>query len=379
MFEEVDVSQPVQIASGTYWVGRREGTLLERNIFLRTFAKPGRESIHLLIDPGPPSDLLTLTEHLATLIDGLHNVALVFANHQDPDVVYNAAYLQKLNPALTVLCSEDTWRLIHFYGLDPHRHYAIERFRGNALKLATGHELRFVPTPFCHFRGATMLYDVSTRVLYTGDLLGGLSYVPSFWATEQSWEGVKAFHQIYMPTQDALALAVRSIRALDPPPVMLAPQHGALVPEHLIPMFLARLEALPVGLNLLLDSRSKSNYLAAMNELLVELGEVVGAEPIAYAMRVFESDGTVSRVLSADSTGIREVRIEPATAIEIFLTQISRVLPVYGHAIEIAATKVLLSRNIPLPEQLVKSRLPAPPFALPTSALASPALGAVLG
>lgn len=363
MNPETDVSQPVQIATGTYWVGRRENTLLERNIYLRSFAMPGRQSIQLLIDPGPPADLLALSENVASLIDGLHNIDLVYANHQDPDVVYNAAYLQKLNPALTVVCSEDTWRLIQFYGLDPKRHYAVERFKGLALKLATGHELRFVPTPFCHFRGATMLYDVEARVLYTGDLFGGLSYLPSFWATERSWEGVKAFHQIYMPTHEALALAVRSIRALEPAPVLLAPQHGSLIPAPLIPYFLDRLESLPVGLNLLLDSRSKANYLAAMNELLVELGDSLGAEAIAYAMKVFESDGTISNVLTADATGIREVRIDPATAIEIFLTHITRVLPVHRQVIDRAATKVLLGRNIPLPEQLLRSRLPAPHFA----------------
>jgi glyoxylase-like metal-dependent hydrolase (beta-lactamase superfamily II) len=375
---EVDIEQPVQIASGTYWVGRRENTLLERNIYLRSFAKPGRESIHLLIDPGPPADLLALSENVASLIDGLHNINIVFANHQDPDVVYNAAYLQKLNPAMTVVCSEDTWRLIQFYGLDPKRHYAVERFKDLSLKLATGQELRFVPTPFCHFRGATMLYDVETRVLYTGDLFGGLSYVPSFWASERSWEGVKAFHQIYMPTHEALSLAVRSIRALDPAPVLLAPQHGSLIPAPLIPFFLDRLEALPVGLNLLLDSRSKANYLAAMNELLVELGGSLGAEPIAYAMKVFESDGTISNVLTADSSGIREVRIEPGTAIEIFLTQITRVLPVHRRTIDMAATKVLLGRNIPLPEQLQRSRLPSPPFAFEHVRSAGPAVASVM-
>lgn len=362
MDTEVDVSQSVQIAAGTYWVGRRENTLLERNIFLRTFSKAGRDSIHMLIDPGPPADLPALERNVASLAGDLRNISLIFANHQDPDVVYNSAHLQTLNPSLTVLCSEDTWRLIRFYGLDPKRHYAVERFKGLALRVATGQELRFVPTPFCHFRGATMLYDVETRVLFTGDLFGGLSYVPSFWADDQSWEGIKAFHQIYMPTQDALKLAVKSIRALDPAPVLIAPQHGGLISKRYISSFLSRLEALPVGLNLLLDSRHKDNYLAAMNELLLELGRAVGADPIAHAMRIFGGDGTISSVLTADASGIRDVKIEPRTAIEIFLSQIARVLPAHDQAIDIAATKVFLSRHIPLPERLQRNRSPTPSF-----------------
>jgi flavorubredoxin len=361
---EIDFKAPLQIAEGTYWVGRRENTLLERNIFLRVFSKDGQGVVNLLIDPGPPADLMDLAKKVAAVTGSLRNVNLVFANHQDPDVSYNAAYLQKLNPKLTVVCSEDTWRLIRFYDLDPKRFYAVERFKRESMNLATGHQLRFVPTPFCHFRGATMLYDIETRILYTGDLFGGLSYMPGFWADERSWEGIKAFHQIYMPTQEALALAVRSIRALDPPPLILAPQHGGIISADFIPYFLERLENLPVGLNLLRDSRQKANYIAAMNELLLELGRSLGSEPIARAMKVFEADATVSSILSADSTGIRDVKIDPSTAIDIFLAQLTAQLPQHDASIDLAVIKVLIGRNIPLPESLQRDGPRSPEFVL---------------
>lgn len=361
---DIDSDRPVEIAPGTYWVGRREDTLLERNIFLRVFVKGGCDGVALLIDPGPPADLMALTKKVAAVIGDLRNVNLVFANHQDPDVSYNTAYLQKLNPNLTVLCSEDTWRLIRFYGLDPKRYFAVERFKRRAVKLATGHELRFVPTPFCHFRGATMLYDVETRILYTGDLFGGLSYTPSFWADERSWEGIKAFHQIYMPTQEAVALAVRNIRELDPPPSMLVPQHGGIIAGDLIASFLERLEHLPVGLNLLLDSQLKDNYIAAMNELLVELSAVVGSERIADAMKVFGADATFSSTIRADQKGIQDVKIDPRTAIEIFLTRLTQLLPQQDSAVEMAVIKVLLGRNIPLPENLRRDGAQSPAFVL---------------
>lgn len=361
---DIDYSVPLQIAEGTYWVGRRENTLLERNIFLRVFDRPDKGAVNLLIDPGPPADLMELAKKVAAVAGSLRNVNLVFANHQDPDVCYNTAYLQKLNPKLTVVCSEDTWRLIRFYDLDAKRFYAVERFKQQRLKLATGHELRFVPTPFCHFRGATMLYDLETRILYTGDLFGGLSYLPSFWADERSWEGIKAFQQIYMPTQEALALAVRSIRALDPAPLMLAPQHGGLISSDFIPYFLERLESLPVGLNLLLDSRQKANYIAAMNELLLELGRALGSEPIARAMKVFEADTTFSSILTADATGIRDVKIDPSTAIDIFLSRLTALLPQDDASVDLAVIKVLLGRNIPLPESLQREGAHSPEFAL---------------
>jgi len=173
-----DLSKPIEISADTFWVGQREGSLLERNIYLRVFRQNGRPAVSLRIDPGPPADLMTLTKKVGQVLGNLRNVNLVFANHQDPDVAANAGYLQKLNPNISVVCSEDTWRLIRFYDLDPKRYYATERFKKNTLNLATGHTLRFVPSPFCHFRGATMLYDPETRILSTGDLFGARSYLP---------------------------------------------------------------------------------------------------------------------------------------------------------------------------------------------------------
>lgn len=356
-----DLNGPLEISADTWWVGRREGSLLERNIFLRSFRQNGKPVVNMLIDPGPPADLMTLTKKVGQVIGNLRNVNLVFANHQDPDVAYNAGYLQKLNPNISVVCSEDTWRLIRFYDLDPKRYYATERFKRQALNLTTGHELRFVPTPFCHFRGATMLYDLESRILFTGDLFGGLSYVPELWADERHWEGMKAFHQIYMPVQEAMALAVRSIRALDPKPVMLAPQHGALITGQWIDFFLDRLENLPVGLNLLLDSQQKDNYLAAMNELLMELSRGVGAGPIAQAMKVFGEDNSISSVIHADAKGVRDIRIDPSTAIDIFIRRLHELIPEQSDLVEMATVKVLLGRNIPLPDAMASIQGAASP------------------
>jgi len=186
--------------------------------------------------------------------------------------------------------------------------------------------------------------------------------VPGFFADEQSWEGVKAFHQIYMPTHEALALAVRNIRALDPAPLLLAPQHGGLGPAARSPSFLERLERLPVGLNLLLDSQQKENYLAAMNELLMELGRALGSGPVAEALRVFGADESMASVMRVDSSGVRDIKVELRTAIEIFIQQLGRRLPGQVSVIETAVVKTLLGRNIPLPEALQRAGTESPEF-----------------
>ena len=346
----IDLSMPVELSDGIFWVGRREGTLLERNIYLRVFGKAGEKQINMVIDPGPPADLTVLTQKVGKVIGSLRNTNVVFANHQDPDVTYNAGFLQKLNPNLVVVCSEDTWRLIQFYDLKRKNFRSVESFREGRTSFPSGHTVQFVPSPFCHFRGAVMLYDLESRILFTGDLFGGLSYHQDLFADERHWDGVKTFHQIYMPSQEALRTAVDAIRALDPAPLLIAPQHGSLITGKWIDVFLDRVAALPVGLDLLRDSQTKDNYIAALNELLLDLCEIIGAQPTAAAMRVFRADGSFPNVLVADSGGVKDIKVDPRTALEHLMNELYARLPEQREVIENSMMRVLMGRNIPLPE-----------------------------
>jgi glyoxylase-like metal-dependent hydrolase (beta-lactamase superfamily II) len=305
---------------------------------------------------------MTLTQRAQKLVGGLRNVQVVFINHQDPDVAYNAGYLQKMNPNLYVLCSEDTWRLIRFFGLKKDRYKAVEHFTDMKVSLQTGHVLSFIPSPFCHFRGAVMMYDHETRILFTGDLFGGLSYKPDLYADESYWEGLKAFHQIYMPTQDAIRLAVKNIRALDPAPLIIAPQHGSIIAGDFVKAYLDKIETLPVGLNLLLESQNKENFIAAMNEMLLELSAVLGAPRVSQSMRVFMNDGSFPNVLHATAQGVADIKIDPDTAIDIFVSQILAQNRDQASVAEVAIVKVLLGRNITVPESLIRAGQEAPEF-----------------
>lgn len=358
---KINLDDPVEISGDSYWVGRREGTLLERNIFLRVFKRGGR-SVNLIIDPGPPEDLVPMSQKVGKIIENLRKVNLVFLNHQDPDVCYNSGYLQKMNPNLLVLCSEDTWRLVRFYGLSSKNYRPVEKFKNLTVSLATGHVLSFIPTPFCHFRGATMIYDHETRILYTGDLFGGLSYKSDLYADESSWDGMKTFHQIYMPVQEGLKLAVKNIRALDPKPVMLAPQHGSIITGKWVDYYLDKIESLPVGLNLLLDSQQKDNYLVGMNELLAELSPFVDEMSLRNAMRVFAADGTFPNIIKADGLKVLDIKIDLETAVSKFVQALTQNLPDHRDMIEMVCIKVLLGRNIPLPEMFSGEVTESPEF-----------------
>jgi eukaryotic-like serine/threonine-protein kinase len=254
------VQSAVEIAPGVHWVGKRDpDSIFHANPYLRIFeGTQGDQALWftLLVDPGSPSDCATVAAKLSEVVGSANRLSAMFLNHQDPDVASSAPFFsQRFAPRAHILCSEDTWRLVVHYGLDATRFHATDRHLRRGLTLPTGHVLQFVPTPYCHFRGATMLYDRESGVLFSGDLLGGLSPrgEESLWADESAWPGMRAFHQIYMPSREAIQRAVTAIRSLDPFPTIIAPQHGGLLAGDWIEHYLRRLEMLPVGVELLDD------------------------------------------------------------------------------------------------------------------------------
>ncbi|HZI06603.1 MAG TPA: hypothetical protein VEZ71_21415 [Archangium sp.] len=266
---------PVEIAPDTFWVGKRDpGNIFYANPYLRRFRgtdpKTGRPNeFNLLIDPGSSSDFAQVSTKVTSLIGGLDRLSAVFINHQDPDVGSSASIISaRYAPKAGILCSEDTWRLIVHQNLPRGRFIATEKF-SHGLNVPTGHKLLPVPSPFCHFRGAVMLYDPATRVLFTGDLFGGVTDVNAqgLWADESDWTGIRAFHQIYMPVNLALQRVVAVIRKLEPAVEIIAPQHGRLIRGPLIQTFLDRMEKLPVGLDIMDEAQDRS-HLQAWNVVL---------------------------------------------------------------------------------------------------------------
>ncbi len=347
---EPKLDELVEIAPNTYLIGNREGSLLERNIYLRVFSD-GEKTVNLLIDPGPPQDLPALTSALSSKIGGLENINVMFLNHQDPDIAYNAGHVQKLNPDCVVLCSEDSWRLVKFYGLNPMKYKAIEQLKDLTLEMDTGHRLRFVPSPYCHFRGAVMLYDEETGVIFTGDFLGGLSFKPDLFASEDSWDGISTFHQIYMPCRAAIRNAVNNIRNLDPQPEIIAPQHGSIISGGLIDDFLSQIENLEVGIDLFLKEHSKENYIEVMNELLLEFGRITGPAIKTEVLNGILSDSSFPSVISLGANGIHDIKVDPYFALGLLLSELrSKTPPEIWKTAEISVLKVLTRRKITIPD-----------------------------
>jgi serine/threonine-protein kinase len=317
----------VEIAPDTFWVGRREGVFLERNVYLRVYRGNGQQ-LNVLIDPGPTKDLATVAAKVRPIVGPLEKIDILFLNHQDPDIAGNAPVIQELNPQAHVICSEDTWRLVSFFGLRPGSYSATEHFPGMRTTLSTGHEIQFVPTPYCHFRGAVMYYDTSSRILFSGDLFGGLSQTVELVAGEASYAGIEIFHQLYMPSRRALRRAVERVRRLDPPPLAIAPQHGGIIALELMESVLSRVSELDVGVDLFEDERDAGRTVDAFNAVIEAVVARVGRERAAAELRCFSSDGTFPNLfIFEDEARIGEIKIEPRAAMQALLERVRALVP----------------------------------------------------
>jgi flavorubredoxin len=356
-----NMEKPVEISKDIYWVGSGEEALLRCNIYLRVFNGKGKQYA-FLIDPGPPANLAVLARKVQQVIGGLNRIDFLFINHQDPDVAFNAAAVQKLNPRVLALMTEDTWRLVQFYGLNQNRFRAVEKYAQMKAAIPSGQILQFIATPFCHFRGACMYYDVERRILFSGDLFGGIS-ASCLFGEASHWEGVKAFHQLYMPSSAALRHAVRQIRDLYPPPLMIAPQHGVIIKDDVMNLFMSRLEELPVGMDMIQETGTKQKLIiAAANEIAAATKKLLGESKIREIIALTQSDKSYPSLFTMGSGNvIRDIKYDPGEAVEAFVQVIFSMCNKSQYIyLKRIFQHILLRKALPLVNALKDRSLPAP-------------------
>ncbi len=324
MNSQPDCSEPVEIAKDIFWVGSRNDKGFESNAYLRVFRGNGHQC-NLLIDPGPSPDFNTIAGKIEQVLGADFNLDLVYLNHQDPDVCINTVAFQRHFPKLHIVTSEDTWRLVRFYGLNDKQFIATENFKTGKIKVKTGHRLRIIPTPYAHFRGACCLFDEERKILFSGDLFGGLTSTPDLYAEKDYWEGMKTFHQLYMPTNLALKKAVKDFRQQAGDMQMIASQHGKIIRKDLIHFFMSKLESLPVGLDLKGESTLvRENYIKAFNDILDKVEKNVDADTVENLLKSFQSDGTFPNSLITKNKRIYSLKVGVDEAFNLFSNELCR-------------------------------------------------------
>lgn len=267
-------NQPVEIAEQVWLINcPHPGSLLQSNVFLRRFRSENKV-INFLIDPGAPADLEKISAKISMLTGDFSRIHIYSLSQPDVDVCMNGVYVGQANPKAVCLTTEENWRFINHYQINPKSVKLINTFKKDQVKLSTGQVVRFIRAPFCHARGAFMTYDPESRILFSGDLFAGLcdaQRLTEIYAREKDWDGVRAFQQMYMPSGKAVRNAVQQIRKLDPAPLIIAPQHGLLWRGAVMERFLERICNLDVGPEVLSAQESAEDfevYTVASNELI---------------------------------------------------------------------------------------------------------------
>ncbi len=292
-----------------------------RNIYVKIF-KYGNKSVNMIMDPGSRVDIEPLTKALEELIGGIEKIDIIFLSHQDPDVSSSTPFLLSITSRAIVITSQDTLRLVKMYGIPSKRLKAVEDFKTETVVIKdTGHKIKFIPAYFCHFRGAMMLYDLESKVLFTGDFMGGLNTIKDnpIYATEEAWDGISIFHSIYMPSNLALRETIDRIGLLNPFPEVIAPQHGYIVKSELIVEFLNRLSDLNVGMDLLTSKEPKTElFLLALNDFK---DNVKKNYPNLYLKlyKRFREPGNLTSPFVLKGDEVFQIKIPPSDALRLVL------------------------------------------------------------
>ncbi|MGQ9617981.1 MAG: MBL fold metallo-hydrolase [Candidatus Aminicenantia bacterium] len=327
-----------------FYLLRSDEPDFHRNIYFKIF-KSDRKNVNMIMDPGSRLDIESLQKALEKLIGGIEEIDIIFLSHQDPDVSSSLPFLLAVAPRAILITSKDTIRLVKMYGIPSQKIKAVEDFKSETVIIKdTGHKVRFIPAYFCHFRGAMMFYDLESRVLFTGDFMGGLNTIDGnpLYANEKAWDGIFLFHSIYMPSNIALRETVDRIGLLNPFPEVIAPQHGYVVRSDLIVEFLNRLSELNVGIDLLTSEEpTHEQFLLAINDFRERIKR---DHPLIFSKlsERMKTPGNFTTPFVIKGDQLVKIEIPPSDALRFLLSIFEEELE-YG---ELSKLKTLLAMSL---------------------------------
>ncbi|MBF0424108.1 MAG: diguanylate cyclase, partial [Magnetococcales bacterium] len=226
----------------------------------------GEDSI--LLDPGGQLTWEATLKKIEKIIP-FSKIRYFVCHHQDPDITSSLPSIDRL------VSRSDAVVLSHWRANALLKHYAIriplECVEKNAWQLNLGQRvLQFIFTPYLHFPGAFCTFDTRSGILFSSDLFGGFTENWQLVAQDEShFENIRPFHEHYMPHKDVL---MHGLSKLEPLPItLIAPQHGSLIPHHLITFMFTQLKAMDCGLFLMTRSNSDFRRLSRLNRMLKDV------------------------------------------------------------------------------------------------------------
>jgi PleD family two-component response regulator len=295
---------PVEIAPGIYLVGKNDKKeQLKCNPYLIV-----EDDEAVLIDPGSVLDFVQVFKNVSSIISP-DKIKLIIAHHQDPDLCSSIPLFYREGVKSAVALHWRTSVIIRHYGIiNPL--YIVNENKW-IWKFRSGRTLRFLPAPYCHFAGSIMTYDEKTHTVFSGDLFGSLVYTGQTYADESYKEGMKAFHEHYMPSHGVLMPVMDSLLRLQVD--RIAPQHGCIIKDN-IESFIIELRQLECGSfsgsvpGISGSPESATAYISFLDELLDRFSALFTAGEVREMFRdsAFELDATSVHIRRIQDSSIEQ-------------------------------------------------------------------------
>lgn len=239
-----DYNNAIAVTKDIYWVGFEE---LESHLHCNPYILIDDEEV-VLFDPGSIPDFPSIMRKILDVVNP-QTISLIVASHQDPDVCGNIAIVEDViaNPELKFAVHSNTGRLTDHYGINSPS-YIVDR-NDYKYTLKSGRVLDFIYAPYCHSPGAIVTYDRKTKSLFSGDIFGGVSEQWTLFANDDFLEPMKAFHQLYMPSNQILRNFLNKLDDYDIERIV--PQHGSVIENENVKKAIDFLKELPCGVDLI--------------------------------------------------------------------------------------------------------------------------------
>jgi len=252
-YREVNISQPVEVARGIWWIGVEDkDSPLKCHTYL---LDDGEDAV--LFEPGSLLHHQSIFQRVMQIVP-LKKIRYIVLTHQDLDVCGSlpACEMAFKSIPLHIVTHSRTAVFIKQYGMS-FPIYPIDRMYWN-LKLSSGRILRFIFAPWCHSPGTFMTYDEKSRSLFSGDIFGAITNKWSLYADHFYVEAMRSFHDDYMASTRHLQYAMSKLSTLSLDRIL--PQHGSIIKQDVL-HYIHALSSSRCGIDLLCgDDPAMSNH-----------------------------------------------------------------------------------------------------------------------
>ena len=235
----------VEVAEGVYWVGFGDPKAgFSNNPYLIV---EGDSAV--LFDPGSrlPEHFNIVKKKIESVMP-VKNITTIVVHHQDPDLVASVPLFEEIIGVdeFELIATMRTSLLIPYYGFKTEI-TTIED--GDIMEIDNGREIMFISSPYLHFAGAHVSYDMKTKTLFSSDIFSAFSENWSLYADENYTEAMRIFHEPYLAHKapiEAFANKLTS-RGILSELELICPQHGSVIKKERIPECVEALMNFEVG------------------------------------------------------------------------------------------------------------------------------------